>query len=133
MSETTNVQLVRDGYADFLSGNIPGVLGRFTESFEFTVPGAPEVPYAGTSHNAAELAAFFQALSDNVVINVFEPREYFADGDRVVTLGHYAGEVRATGRRFASDWAMVWTVRDGKVAAMRELSDPTELKKGFVS
>lgn len=132
MSETSNVQIVKDGYADFLTGNIPGVLNRFADSFEFTVPGSPEVPYAGTSRNREELAAFFQGLSDTVVIDVFEPREYFAAG-RVVALGHYEGEVKRSGRRFATDWAMVWTIRDGKVTRFNELSDPTELKKGFVS
>lgn len=133
MSETSNVQLVREGYADFLAGNIPGVLERFAESFEFTVPGAPEVPYAAPSRNREELARFFQGLDEHIVMNVFEPREFFALGDRVVALGHYAGEVRRNGHKFAADWAMVWTFRDGKVARLQELSDPTSLKAGFVS
>lgn len=133
MSENSNVQVVKDGYADFLKGDIPAVLSRFADSFEFTVPGAPEVPYAGTSRNRDELAAFFQGLDANVVISVFEPREYVAMGDHVVTLGHYEGHVKKSGHQFSTDWAMVWTVRDGKVASFKEFSDPTELKKGFVS
>jgi uncharacterized protein len=131
MSETSNVQLVRDGYADFVSGNIPGVLSRFADSFEFTVPGAPEVPYARTSRNREELTEFFQGLDANVQITVFEPREYFASGDRVVALGHYEGEVKRTGHRFATPWAMVWTIQDGKVTRFEEMSDPSALKKGF--
>ena len=74
-----NVQIVQAGYADFLSGNIPGVLNRFADEFTFTVPGAPEVP-------------------------------------------------RKTGKRYESDWAMAWTLRDGKVVAFHEYSDPTQLK-----
>ena len=49
MSEQDNIRIVQDGFSDFLSGNIPGLIGRFADEFEFTVPGAPEVPYAGTS------------------------------------------------------------------------------------
>jgi len=33
----------------------------------------------------------------------------------------------------AGDWAMAWTVRDGKVVEFVEYSDPTELKAGFAS
>lgn len=126
-----NVQIVQGGYADFLSGNIPGVLDRFADEFTFTVPGAPEIPYAGTKRNQQELIGFFQGLNETVNITLFEPREYIAVGDRVITIGHYEGEVRQTGRRFESDWAMAWTLRDGKVVAFREYSDPTQLKAGF--
>ncbi len=126
-----NVQIVRDGYADFLNGNIPGVLDRFAEEFTFTVPGAPEIPYAGTKRTREELAAFFRDLNESVNITSFEPREYFVAGDRVVTLGRYAGEVRKSGRNFDSEWAMAWTVRDGKVVDFKEFSDPSQLKAGM--
>jgi hypothetical protein len=85
----------------------------FADDFEFTVPGAPEIPYAGTKRTPAELTGFFQGLAEHVNMTVFEPREYIATGDRVVALGHYGGEVRRNNRPFAGDWAMVWTLRDG--------------------
>ena len=131
MSDNDNVKIVQDGYAEFLRGDIPAVLNRFADDLEFTTPGAPVVPYAGTKRNKNELAGFFQKLNETVNISLFEPREYVAHGDRVVALGHYAGEVRSTGKAFASDWAMVWTIRDGKVTRFHEYSDPSELKAGF--
>ncbi|HEX2060358.1 MAG TPA: nuclear transport factor 2 family protein [Thermoanaerobaculia bacterium] len=126
-----NIDIIRAGYGDFLTGNIEGVVERFADEIEVSIAGAPEVPYAGTYRNRAELAGFFQKLNDAMQINVFEPREYFADGDRVIALGHYAGEVRKNGHTFAADWCMAWTVRDGRIVAMKELTDPSELKKGF--
>lgn len=126
-----NVQIVKDGYADFLSGNIPGVMNRFAEEFTFTVPGAPEVPYAGTKRNREELMAFFTGLNDSVNITTFEAREYFAAGDRVIAIGRYGGEVRKSGRTFESGWAMAWTLRDGKVVSFEEFSDPSQLKAGL--
>jgi ketosteroid isomerase-like protein len=130
---SNNADIVRAGYADFVTGNIPGVLGRFADDITISIAGAPEVPYAGTYRSRDEVAGFFQKLDANVVISVFEPREYFVNGDRVVTLGHYEGSVRQNGRAFGGDWAMAWTVRDGKIVAMQELTDPSELKKGFAS
>jgi len=126
-----NVQIVKDGYTDFLNGNVAGVIGRFADEFTFTVPGAPEIPYAGTKRTPQELAGFFQELGSTVTFSLFEPREYVAAGDRVVALGRYAGSVNQNGHPFSGDWAMAWTIRDGKVVDFKEYSDPSELKAGF--
>jgi uncharacterized protein len=130
---SNNVDIIRAGYGDFLNGNIPGIIERFADDCTVSIVGAPEVPYAGTYRNRAELAGFFQKLGENVTISVFEPREYFAEGERVVTLGHYSGRVNRNGAPFAADWAMAWTVRDGKIVGMQEISDAAQLRKGFAS
>jgi ketosteroid isomerase-like protein len=126
-----NIDLVRGGYQDFLDGNFDSLFGRFAEEFRFTVAGAPDVPYAGTFTTKERLAQFFQELDQQVTFSLFEPREYFVNGDRVVALGRYEGEVKKNGRRWGADWAMVWTVRDGKVISMEERVDPSSLKAGF--
>ncbi len=128
---SNNIDIVRGGYDDFLNGNFDSLYGRFAEEFRFTVAGAPEVPYAGTFTTRERLAQFFQELDQAVTISLFEPREYFATGDRVVALGRYEGEVKKNGRRWAADWAMAWTIRDGKVVSMEELVDPTSLKQAL--
>lgn len=127
----SNIDLIRAGYADFQNQNIAGVISRFADEFAVDIVGAPEVPYAGTYRNPAELAGFFQELAAQVTISKFEPREYFADGDRVVAIGRYGGSVNRSGHAFETDFAMIWTVRDGKIVGMQELTDPSELKKGF--
>lgn len=128
---SNNIDVVRGGYQDFLDGNLDSLFGRFADQFSFSVAGAPEVPYAGTFTTRERLARFFEELGEHVTISLFEPREFFADGDRVVALGRYEGEVRKNGRRWGADWAMSWTVRDGKVVEMREIVDPSSLKQGF--
>ena len=130
---SNNVDIIRAGYGDFLTGNIAGVLERFADDCTVEIAGAPEVPYAGTYRTRAELAGFFQQLGETVTISLFEPREYFADGDRVVTLGRYAGKVNRTDAAFEADWVMAWTLRDGKIVGMQEIADPAALRKGFAS
>lgn len=127
-----NVQIVQGGYNDFLTGNVDGVLNRFADDFTFTVPGAPEIPYAGTKRTREELASFFRDLSQNVTFSAFEPREYVAAGDRVVAIGRYSGTVNQSGHPFANDWAMAWRIQDGKVVEFTEYSDVSEIRKGFV-
>ncbi len=127
-----NVQIVQGGYNDFLTGNVEGVLNRFADDFTFTVPGAPDIPYAGTKRTREELLGFFRELGQKVTFTAFEPREYVAAGDRVVTIGRYAGQVNESGHPFDNDWAMVWRIRDGKVVEFTEYSDVFDIRKGFV-
>lgn len=128
---SNNIDIVRGGYQDFLDGNFDSLFSRFADDFRFTVAGAPDVPYAGTFTTRERLAQFFQELDQAVTFSLFEPREYFATGDRVVALGRYEGAARESGRRWAADWAMAWTVRDGKVVSMEEIVDPTSLKRAL--
>ena len=130
---SNNVDIIRAGYGDFLSGNIPGVMERFADEFNFNVAGAPEVPYAGTYGNRTELMSFFQQLGESVTFSLFEPREYFANGDRVLALGRYEGKVNRSDTPFATDWVMAWTIRDGKIVAMQEICDPAQVRKGFAA
>jgi ketosteroid isomerase-like protein len=127
-----NVQIVQDGYTDFLTGNVEGVLNRFADDFTFTVPGAPDIPYAGTKRTREELALFFRDLGEKVTFSTFEPREFVAAGDQVVALGRYAGKVNESNHPFDNGWAMAWRIRDGKVVEFTEYSDVSELRKGFV-
>jgi ketosteroid isomerase-like protein len=53
----------------------------------------------------------------------FEPLEYIAQGDKVVTLGRYSWRVKATGREFSSDFAHVCTIRGGKIVRLHEYMD----------
>ena len=61
----------------------------------------------------------------------FEPRDFFADGDKVVVLGFYESVIKTTGRTFAAEWVMVFTLRDGKVARFREFTDTVALSAAY--
>ncbi len=55
------------------------------------------------------------------------PRDYVADGERVVALGIYSGTYKATGRRFTAPFAHLWTVRDGKIAGFVQYTDTAKV------
>ena len=46
-------------------------------------------------------------------------------------IGHYRARTRATGRTFDSPFAMVFTFRNGKVAAFREFTDSAAINAAF--
>jgi ketosteroid isomerase-like protein len=57
----------------------------------------------------------------------FVPERFVTEGDTVVALGRFAGRARATGRPFASHWAMEWTFKDGAVKSCRVHEDTAAL------
>ena len=62
----------------------------------------------------------------------FEPREFIATGDKVVALGHYVGKT-SIGKSFDLDWAMVFTLRNGKVVRFQEFTDSAAVNASFTA
>jgi ketosteroid isomerase-like protein len=81
----------------------------------------------------AQVQEFFAALGASVEVLTFEPREYIAQGDRVAVFGRWTGRVKATGREYTSDWAMAWTIKDGRVTAFRSHEDTQAMATAFAA
>ena len=54
---------------------------------------------------------------------MFEPTEFIAQGDKVVVLGHFAARIKSTNKEYASDFAHIVTVADGKITGFYEFFD----------
>jgi ketosteroid isomerase-like protein len=132
MSSQENVQLVKDGYAAFSRGDIPGLLSLLAEDVEWIIPGAG-LPLAGTHRGHDGVANFFQKLSAEWEILDFQPREFVAEGDRVLVVGWERAKVKATNRTAEVDWIMSFTVRNGKIAIFREYADTKALADAYES
>jgi len=121
MSVEGNVQVLKEAYAAFNRGDIPAILGRLSEKVEWIAPNVE--PVAGTYHGRDGAAQFFRKVKEIVEFSAFEPREYVAQGDRVIALGNYKGTAHATGKSYGCDWVMSFTFRDGKVTKFQEFTD----------
>jgi uncharacterized protein len=131
MNEEENTRLVQQAYRDFQNGDIQGVLGSLSEDVEWVTTQLSGVPVGGTYHGVEEAGRFFSSLGDAQEPRHFEPREFVAQGEKVVALGHYAWHVGATGRQWESDFAHVFVVRDGKIARFQEYTDTAAIADAF--
>jgi ketosteroid isomerase-like protein len=133
MGEQQNTEIVRQTYAAFGRGDIPALLDLLDDAIEWeaVIGAAPHVPTAGKRHGKQAVAEFFRVLSETIEFIRFEPREFIAQGDQVVTLGSYEGRSKATGRTFAEEWAMVDTIRNGKVVRFREYVNAAAINAAF--
>ena len=127
MSEQENVQLIQRTYENYKAGDLEGVLRAFAESVEWIQPQVEGISFSGTRRGRDQVAEFFATMSAAQESIQFEPQEYIAQGDRVVALGHYRWHAKATGRDWESDWAHVYTIRDGQVIRFQEYTDTAKV------
>jgi uncharacterized protein len=131
MSEQTNIDTVRQIYADFGQGNIAAILDRINPDVEWVNAGPSVVPYARERRGIDAVREFFSTLDTTVDVQSFEPKEFFASADRVAVFGAWAGRAKPTGKPFTSAWAMAWTLKADKVTSFRSYEDTDALAGAF--
>jgi uncharacterized protein len=127
MSIENNIQTVKDFFAAIGRGDSEALLALVTEDIEWIIPGE-DWPLAGTHRGHAGLANLLETASRSMETST-EPREFVAQGDRVMVVGFARGKVKATNKTFKDDWIFAITVRDGKLTNIREYVDTQALAR----
>jgi uncharacterized protein len=124
-----NVQQAKEAYAAFGRGDIPGLMERFADDIEWVEPG--KTPISGTFRGKAQLTEWFGKLGGLIDFQRFEPREFIAQGDKVVVLIHSESTARSTGKKLTQEHAHVHTYRDGKLAHFVEYVDTAPIMEAL--
>jgi ketosteroid isomerase-like protein len=131
MAEQENVQVVQGIYAAFGRGDMAAFLDALTDDVEWVIPGPSDLPFVGTFRGKAGVQEWLGKTMDNMQFRVFEPREFIAQGDKVVVLVHAEITLSRTGRDFVSSDAHVWTLRAGKVARQQSYEDTAAVADAY--
>lgn len=117
MSVEENTSLAQSAYEAFGRGDMAALTEVMADDIEWVHPGDPaENPNGGTFKGKEAVLGWFGGLASTLDFTAFEPREFIAQNDKVVSLVHAEATVRDTGRSLVNDEVHVWTIRDGKVA-----------------
>ena len=111
--------IVQQIYAAFGRQDVPAILELTAEDVDFEFVGSPGLAYAGNRRNRAEVADFFATVAQLDDVHAFEPREFIEADGNVTVLGWEKTTARDTGEDYETEWAHVFTVRDGKVTRWR--------------
>ena len=132
MQEAQNTKIVQEAYAAFGRGDVQGILDRLDDDvvWKGVYGAAPHVPTAGERRGKAQVKEFFNQVAESVKFSRFEPSEFVATGDKVVALGHYTATT-SIGKPFDADFAMVFTLRNGKVTEFQEFTDSAAVNASF--
>lgn len=117
------MEVVQDAYAAFGSGDMPRLLSMLDEKvdWECMVPG--HIAYSGRRIGVEAVQKWFEQLPTADRIEAFEPREFIDGGEHVTVLGWEKTTALETGRNFESEWAHVFTVRNGRISRWRGFYD----------
>jgi ketosteroid isomerase-like protein len=127
MSIEKNIQTVKDFFAALGRGDREALLALVAEDIEWIIPGEAW-PLAGTYRGHAGLANLLGTASKSIETST-EPREFVAQGDRVLVIGFARGKIKATKKTFEDDWIFAITVRDGRLTSIREYVDTQALAR----
>ena len=132
MQEAQNIKVVQEAYAAFGRGDVQGILDRLTDdvSWKGVYGAASYVPTSGERRGKAAVATFFKQVAETVKFSQFDPKEFIATGDKVVALGHYRATT-SIGKNFDSDFAMVFTLTNGKVSHFQEFTDSAAINAAY--
>ena len=127
MSSEKNIQTVKDFFAAIGRGDKERLLALVAEDIEWIIPGE-DWPLAGTRRGHAGLADLLETASKSIETST-EPREFIAQGDKVLVIGFAKGKIKATNKAFEDHFVFAITVQNGKVTNIREYIDTQALAR----
>lgn len=113
------LDLAKEAYAAFTSGNIPALLDMLADDVEWSYFAKPEfgTPYGGTFRGKQEVGGFFMKLAETAKILEFEPKEFFEGPSHCTSVGRTKGNALPDGPVHDTDWIHLFTMNEnGKIA-----------------
>lgn len=102
-----------------------------TDDIIWQVQGAAEVPTVGIRHGKAEVRKWLALFPANFKPLTFEIERYFDQDDECVVTGQLKYQNVNTKKEFASEFAGICTVRDGKISSYKFIEDSYALWQSF--
>jgi ketosteroid isomerase-like protein len=88
--------------------------------------GAPGMDFTKANHGKAAAAQYFAGLAADWEMIHYTPKEFIAEGDRVVVLSSCAFRYRKTGKVVESPKADFFRFRDGQIVESFEFFDTAQ-------
>lgn len=121
------LDVVKGFYAALGRSDADGALALLAPDVEWTE--AERFPYySGTWHGPeAVLNNLLKRLGQDWEDFSASADDFVVDGDRIVSLGVYAGTYKSTGKAMRASFAHVWTVHAGKVTRFLMYTDTAKV------
>ncbi len=117
-----SVEFVKGIYEAFGRGDVPAVLGAFTDDIEWYE--AEGMPYGGMHRGGeAVVQRVFGPITQDVEGFAIIPEEFMGSGGTVAAVVRYTGTGKATGKALDLPVVHVLDIRDGKLARFRQFID----------
>jgi uncharacterized protein len=117
----------------FYSGDIEGALSHCTDDVDFFSNAPVDIlPHLGHHHGKAEVREMWQTVHSRYSSMRYEVPIIIAEDDKVAVNIRAFFSKRRSGRIVQFDIAVFFTVRDGRIAKIREIMDTFDLVQQVV-
>ena len=128
MVESLNRQRVLNLLEIFYAGDIEGALARCTDDIEHIASGPIDIlPHMGPHRGKADVRQFWQTVHARYSELRHDVREVVAEGDKVAVAVRTFFRKRSNQRVVQFDIAIFFTLRQGRIARIREIIDTFDL------
>lgn len=133
MSVEENKEVVRQFLAKFGTGDTQGLIDSLTEDATWWIGGKPDqLPQAGTK-SKEEISAVLRGIGAKIPDGIdMRIRGMIGEGDKVAAEVEAHGSV-TNGRLYNNEYHFLFTIRDGRIAALKEYNDTLHLKTTFAA
>jgi ketosteroid isomerase-like protein len=122
--QTAAMATLREAYAAFNRGDIDAAVAGLDPQIEWSEPA--EFPGGGAYHGREAVKGYLTQSRANWAEGASEPEQVIRSGDRIVVMVHARFRVKGSEAWQDVKLADVYTVRDGKIVAMRAFADRQE-------
>ncbi len=126
-----NVATTKRIYAAVPAGELEVVLGLLDPEVRIQYIGTDAIPYAGDFHGIDGATDFFTRVGTAAEVVSMEPRLFITEGDHVAVWGELVLKAHHSGREFASEFAHIITLRDGRWLHFRDFANSAEAAEVF--
>jgi ketosteroid isomerase-like protein len=128
MVEDLHRQRVLKFLEEFYSGDIEGALARCTDDVDFVANAPIDIlPHMGHRRGKAEVREMWQTIHRRYSQMRYEVVMLVAEGDRVAVNIRAFFRKRSNNRIVQFDIAVFYTLRDSRIAEIREIIDTFDL------
>jgi uncharacterized protein len=128
MVENLNRQRVLNFLDVFYSGDLEGALARCSDDIVLIAPALVDVlPHMGRRHGKDEVRKTWRIIHARYAGMRHEIRDVVAEGDKVAVNIRAFFRKRSNDRTVQFDIAVFFTLRDGRIAEIREIMDTFDL------
>src|SRR3981081_3008709 len=130
MVEDLQRQRVLNFLDAFYSGDVEGALARCSDDIDFVANAQVEIlPHLGHRHGKAEVGEMWRTIHSRYASKRYEVPMLVAQSNKVAANIRVFFRKRSNNRTVQFDIAAFYTLRDGRIAQIREIIDTFDLVK----
>jgi ketosteroid isomerase-like protein len=128
MSIEQNKHIASEFYRRFDQNDVAGALDTMADDLSFWIAGKPGTAPSAGLHSKQEMARIFRSMTSQMKDGLrMTVKGVTAEGDRVALEVESYGEL-TNGRIYNQEYHALMTIRDGKIATVREYMDTAHVE-----